>query len=217
MRCSPRVMNMTPARTYPHCRQQGTRCMSIADGRGRPAAELHVAVEPDLPPAQQGAGGVHHVAFRTPDAEYDAWADRLAAIAHSQQRPGRPLLFPQPLFPRAERHPVRDRHRRPGLRADEPLEHRSARGLALPPFLEAAPQGDRSGTEAALGPRILHGRPPSRPSRLDGSPGQADDHRGQFWAHVTLPNYWHFCPREFTERYRNIARANRLWKRLGGP
>jgi glyoxalase family protein len=26
---------------------------------------------------QQGAGGVHHVAFRTPDDNYDAWADRL--------------------------------------------------------------------------------------------------------------------------------------------
>ena len=26
---------------------------------------------------QQGAGGVHHVAFRTIDANYDAWAERL--------------------------------------------------------------------------------------------------------------------------------------------
>jgi glyoxalase family protein len=36
-----------------------------------------VAVEPGLPPAQQGAGGVHHVAFRSEDADYEAWADRL--------------------------------------------------------------------------------------------------------------------------------------------
>src|SRR3712207_7350881 len=36
-------------------------------GEGGPAAELHVAVEPGLPPARPGAGGVHHVAFRTPD------------------------------------------------------------------------------------------------------------------------------------------------------
>jgi hypothetical protein len=46
------------------------------EGEG-PHAELHVAVQPDLPDARQGAGGVHHVAFRTPDANYDAWAERL--------------------------------------------------------------------------------------------------------------------------------------------
>ena len=46
-------------------------------GGGGAHAELHVAVQPDLPVARQGAGGVHHVAFRTPDADYDAWAERL--------------------------------------------------------------------------------------------------------------------------------------------
>jgi len=54
---------------------------------------------------------------------------------HSQQRRGRPLLFSQPVFPRTERHPVRDRHRRPRLcngRADGD----TGRKLALPPFLE---------------------------------------------------------------------------------
>jgi glyoxalase family protein len=45
-------------------------------GAGGPAAELHVAVQPDAPIAMQGAGGVHHVAFRIADKEYDAWADR---------------------------------------------------------------------------------------------------------------------------------------------
>jgi len=45
-----------------------------------PRAELHVAVQPDLPGARQGAGGVHHVAFRCADADYDAWADRLDAF-----------------------------------------------------------------------------------------------------------------------------------------
>ena len=46
-------------------------------GEGGPTAELHVAVDPSLPVAVQGAGAVHHVAFRTPDAQYDAWAERL--------------------------------------------------------------------------------------------------------------------------------------------
>jgi glyoxalase family protein len=47
-------------------------------GDGGPHAELHVAVEPHLPFARQGAGGVHHVAFRTPtEEEYHGWANRL--------------------------------------------------------------------------------------------------------------------------------------------
>ena len=46
-------------------------------GSGGPHAELHVAVQPDLPVARQGAGAVHHVAFRSADADYDAWAERL--------------------------------------------------------------------------------------------------------------------------------------------
>jgi glyoxalase family protein len=50
-------------------------------GGGGPHAELHVAVQPDLPPARPGAGGVHHVAFRTPtEDEYHAWAERLRTL-----------------------------------------------------------------------------------------------------------------------------------------
>jgi glyoxalase family protein len=50
-------------------------------GDGGAHAELHVAVEPGLPVARQGAGGVHHVALRTPnDAEYHAWTDRLSSM-----------------------------------------------------------------------------------------------------------------------------------------
>ena len=53
--------------------------------------------------ARPGAGGVHHVAFRTPDADYDAWAERLNALGHAQQRRDGPLLVPQPVLPRAQR------------------------------------------------------------------------------------------------------------------
>ena len=43
-----------------------------------PHTELHVAVEPDKPRARLGAGGVHHVAFRTPNEdEYHQWTARL--------------------------------------------------------------------------------------------------------------------------------------------
>jgi glyoxalase family protein len=72
-----RVFNMRPARDCPHPDNPGTRVHVFEMGSGGPHAELHVAVQPDLPVARQGAGGVHHVAFRSADADYDAWAERL--------------------------------------------------------------------------------------------------------------------------------------------
>jgi glyoxalase family protein len=49
-------------------------------GPGGPGAELHVAEQRSLRPSRSGAGGVHHVAFRSADADYDAWADRLNTL-----------------------------------------------------------------------------------------------------------------------------------------
>jgi glyoxalase family protein len=72
-----RVFNMRQVRECPHPDNPGTRVHVFEMGGQGPHAELHVAVQPDLPMARQGAGGVHHVAFRTPDADYDAWAERL--------------------------------------------------------------------------------------------------------------------------------------------
>lgn len=71
------VTNMRSVRTYEDPEGQGDQVHVYAMGPEGPHAELHVAVQPDLPVARQGAGGVHHVAFRTPDANYDAWAERL--------------------------------------------------------------------------------------------------------------------------------------------
>jgi glyoxalase family protein len=46
-----------------------------------PHSELHVAVQPGMPRARLGAGGVHHVAFRTPsEAEYHEWYHRLESL-----------------------------------------------------------------------------------------------------------------------------------------
>jgi glyoxalase family protein len=72
-----RVLNMRPLRTYPHPERTQHSVHVYAMGPGGPAAELHVAEQPDLPPAQPGAGGVHHVAFRVPDDAYTAWAEHL--------------------------------------------------------------------------------------------------------------------------------------------
>ena len=70
-----RVMNMRRVRDYPGPDGQ-VHVFEMGDGG--PSAELHVAVEPDLPTARQGAGGVHHVAFRVPDvAAIHDWTQRL--------------------------------------------------------------------------------------------------------------------------------------------
>ena len=72
------VMNLRPVREYPHPDNPKYTVHVYEMGSGGPSAELHVAVQPDIPAAQAGAGGVHHVAFRTPTfEEYDAWAERL--------------------------------------------------------------------------------------------------------------------------------------------
>ena len=75
-----RVFNMRPVRECPHPDNPRHAVHVFEMGAGGPHAELHVAVQPDLPTARHGAGGVHHVAFRTPDADYDAWADRLSEL-----------------------------------------------------------------------------------------------------------------------------------------
>ena len=75
-----KVMNMRPVRTYAHPERAQDTVHVYEMGPGGAGAELHVAVQPGLSPARGGAGGVHHVAFRTPDAEYEAWAERLNAM-----------------------------------------------------------------------------------------------------------------------------------------
>lgn len=75
-----RVMQLEPVREYAHPEAAGDVVHVYRIGEGGPGAELHVAEQRGLPPARQGAGGVHHVAFRSADADYDAWTDRLNTL-----------------------------------------------------------------------------------------------------------------------------------------
>src|SRR5471030_2193136 len=139
------VMNMRRVRDYaaPDARAQ---VQVFAMGEGGPAAELHIVEQNDLPPARQGAGGVHHVAFRTPDdAQYEAWAQRLNELGVRNSGAidrfyFRSLYFREPngiLFEIATDGP--------GFATDEPMETLGEK-LALPPFLE----GRRAEIEAGL-------------------------------------------------------------------
>jgi glyoxalase family protein len=141
------LMNMRPVRDYPHPHSNKDRVCVYEMGPGGLGAELHVAEQPDLPPVQPGAGGVHHVAFRTPDGDYDAWAERLRAMRVPNSGKVnrfwfRSLYFREPngiLFEIASDGP--------GFTADEPLESLGEK-LVLPPFLEAR----RASIEAGLKP-----------------------------------------------------------------
>jgi glyoxalase family protein len=142
-----RVMNMRRAREYAAYDSSG-QVSVFTMGEGGPAAELQIVEQTDAPVARQGAGGVHHVAFRTPDdAQYHAWTQRLneCGIPNSGEIDRfyfRSLYFREPngiLFEIATDGP--------GFATDEPME-KLGEGLALPPFLESR----RAQIEAGLKP-----------------------------------------------------------------
>jgi glyoxalase family protein len=133
------VMNMRRVRDYA---AHGAQIHVFAMGEGGPAAELHVIEQ------AEGAGGVHHVAFRTPDeTQYHAWARRLTELripnsGEVDRFYFRSLYFREPngiLFEIATDGP--------GFATDEPMETLGEK-LALPPFLEPR----RAQIEAGLKP-----------------------------------------------------------------
>jgi glyoxalase family protein len=138
-------MAMRAAREY---RIGDTPVHVFAMGEGGPAAELHVAVEPHLPPAQPGAGGVHHVAFRTPNDEtYRACWERLQSLRAPSSGPIDRYYFKSLYFREPNGILFEIATDGPGFATDEPLDKLGER-LALPPFLEPR----RAEIEAGLKP-----------------------------------------------------------------
>jgi glyoxalase family protein len=97
---------------------------------------LHLRVEPDLPQAHPGAGGVHHVAFRVRDDEYDGWVERLQRLRIPSSGPVDRFYF-RSLYTREPSGILYEiATDGPGFATDEPLEALGER-LSLPPFLES--------------------------------------------------------------------------------
>ena len=142
------IMNMRRVRDYAAHGAQ-IHVFEMGEGGERsPATELHVIEDKDSPVARQGAGGVHHVAFRTPDeAQYHGWTQRLTELrvpnsGEIDRFYFRSLYFREPngiLFEIATDGP--------GFATDEPMETLGEK-LALPPFLEPR----RAAIEAGLKP-----------------------------------------------------------------
>jgi glyoxalase family protein len=142
------VMNMRPVRRYADPDNPRNIVHVYEMGPGGPHAELHVAVQPELPVVRPGAGGVHHVAFRTPDEEqYHAWARRLNELGvrnsgEVDRYYFRSLYFREPngiLFEIATDGP--------GFAVDEDAAT-LGESVVLPPFLEPR----RASIVAALKP-----------------------------------------------------------------
>jgi glyoxalase family protein len=148
-----RAMGFRPAGEYSI---DGTQQVLVFEtGAGGIGAEVHVVVQPGLPFAQTGIGGVHHIAFRTPsDEEHRAWQERLASAGLSvtpviDRFYFRSIYFREPggvLYEIATDGP--------GFTADEDLAQLGEH-LSLPPFLEPR----RAEIEAILPPLNLEPTP----------------------------------------------------------
>jgi len=142
------LMNMRRVREYRAVNGRERIVHVYEMGDGGPAAELHVAVEPDLAAAVQGAGAVHHVAFRTPnEEEYDAWARRLREMRVPNSGKVDRFYFQSLYFREPNGILFEIATDGPGFATDEPLDKLGER-LALPPFLEDR----RAEIEAGLAP-----------------------------------------------------------------
>ncbi len=123
-------------RTRDYANAEGQPVVVFETGAGGPGTEIHVAAHPNLPSVRPGAGGVHHVAFRTPNGEeQQAWHEKIVrAGLHASGLIDRfyfqSVYFREPggiLFEIATDGP--------GFATDEDAAHLGER-LSLPPFLE---------------------------------------------------------------------------------
>jgi glyoxalase family protein len=142
------VMGFRRGKDYSSAGNDARQVAVFEIGPGGPGAEIHVEERPEMPRARVGIGGVHHIAFRTPnDEEHRQWRDRIAAARISVTPPidryyFRSIYFREPggvLFEIATDGP--------GFATDEDAAHLGER-LALPPFLEP----HRNEIEAGLRP-----------------------------------------------------------------
>jgi len=123
------------------------RAVVFEVGPGGPGSEVLVVERPEAPVARLGRGGVHHVAFRTPDdEEHAAWRERvrsfgLGVTPQIDRFYFRSIYFREPggvLFEIATDGP--------GFATDEDANHLGER-LSLPPFLEPRREAIEAGLE----------------------------------------------------------------------
>ncbi len=132
-----RALNMRQVRDYAHPGDARHTVHVFEMGPGGAGAELHVAVLPDLPVARLGAGGVHHVAFRTPDEHsYGEWFERLNSLGIANSGEVDRFYFQSLYFREPNGILFEIATDGPGFAVDEDPATLGEK-VALPPFLEA--------------------------------------------------------------------------------
>lgn len=115
-------------------------------GAGGVAAELHVAVQPEIPRSRYGAGGVHHLALRIPEGQQIGdWIERLNSVGYRNTGLVDRYYF-KSVYSREPGGVLFELATdAPGFEVAGPLD---GERLSLPPFLEPR----RAEIEAALKP-----------------------------------------------------------------
>ena len=151
------VLGFRQAGDYAATDNPALRTVVFETGPGGPGTEVRVEERPDLPPAQLGRGGVHHVAFRAPnDTEHRAWRDRVRAAGIGITDVIDRYYFKSLYFREPGRVLFEIATDGPGFATDEDAAHLGER-LALPPFLEP----HRAQIEAGLKPLATNVSPPA--------------------------------------------------------
>jgi glyoxalase family protein len=114
----------------------GAKGVVFESGPGGAGTELHVIEDPSAPPGAPGIGGVHHLAFRTPDDhEHRAWRERVAAAGIGVTPVVDRFYFKSIYFREPGGVLFEIATDGPGFATDEDPT-RLGETLALPPFLE---------------------------------------------------------------------------------
>jgi glyoxalase family protein len=142
------VLGFRDARKYQMEGDPERQVVVYESGDGGPGTEVHVEAGHHLRPGRLGAGGVHHVAFRTPnDEEQEAWRKRILEAGLNVTPVIDRFYFKSIYFRIPGGILFEIATDGPGFDADEDLERLGER-LALPPFLEPR----RESIEAQLKP-----------------------------------------------------------------
>jgi glyoxalase family protein len=142
------ILGLRQVREY-HMEGDSERPVVVYEsGDGGPGTEVHVEAGPHLRPGRLGAGGVHHVAFRTPDEEeQEGWRKRILEAGLNVTPVIDRFYFKSIYFRIPGGILFEIATDGPGFDADEDMENLGER-LALPPFLEPR----RASIEAQLQP-----------------------------------------------------------------
>jgi glyoxalase family protein len=130
------VMGFRRAGSYQHPEIASGEVVVFESGEGGPGTQVHVEERPEMAPGRLGIGGVHHVAFRTPDDDqHRQWRERVARAGLGVTPVIDRFYFKSIYFREPEGVLFEIATDGPGFATDEPLEHLGEK-LALPPFLE---------------------------------------------------------------------------------